>query len=62
MFVKHTVTIDQKSKKNLALTNVGALCCYTQRWAATLNYATQPLSVSIAAPEFHIFCVALARS
>jgi hypothetical protein len=33
-----------------------------QRWAATLNYATQPLSVSLAAPEFHIFCVALARS
>jgi hypothetical protein len=33
-----------------------------QRWAATLNYATQPLSVSVAAPEFQIFCVALARS
>ncbi|PLW33710.1 hypothetical protein PCANC_25724 [Puccinia coronata f. sp. avenae] len=33
-----------------------------QRWAATLNYATQPLGVSVAAPEFGIFCVALARS
>ncbi|PLW58061.1 hypothetical protein PCANC_00691 [Puccinia coronata f. sp. avenae] len=35
---------------------------FYQRWAATLNDATQPLSISVAAPEFHIFCVALARS
>jgi hypothetical protein len=62
-FIGHFVFKNGRNKNSILRPNdINEAQIFLQRWAATLNYATQPLSVSVAALEFGIFCVALARS